>query len=59
MIHLWPYYQTKTKAFFRDGNKKAVVEMKGNKVKIIGDNMTKILSWNTRKTIHYSKIEFI
>ena len=59
MIHLWPYYQTKTKAFFRDGNKKAVVEMKGNKIKIRGDKMTKILSWNTNKTIHYSQIEFI
>lgn len=59
MIHLWPYYQTKTKAFFRDGKKKAVVEMKGNKVKIRGDKMTKILSWSTGKTIQYSKIKIM
>ena len=57
MIHLWPYYQTKTKAFFRDGNKKAILTIIGNIIEHSGDRINKFLDWNIGETVHDYKFK--
>ena len=57
MTHLWPYYQTKNKAFFRDGNKKAVLTRIGNIIEHSGDRINKFLDLNIGETVHIDKFE--
>lgn len=53
MKHLFPYKQTKTKSFFREGNRKAIIEVNGKKVIWGGDKFKdRILSIPMDETVH-------
>lgn len=56
MEHLFPYKQTKNKAFFRDGKKEIVLTRKGNDI-TINKRTTKTLDWNIGETAHLDKFK--
>jgi len=57
MKHLFPYKQTKNKAFFKDGNKELVVTRKGDNIELKGDKINKILDWDIGETVHADKFK--
>jgi len=58
MKHLFPYKQTKNKAFFKDGNKELTATRKGFNIELKGDKINKILDWNIGETVHLDKFNF-
>lgn len=54
---LWPYYQTKTKAFFKDGPRRfKVIRRSKYKFDIIGDITRKIFYWNLMEKLNQDKV---
>jgi len=58
MQHLFPYKQTKNKAFFKDGKKKAVLTRNGYNIEHRGDRINKFLDWGIGETVHADKFKF-
>jgi hypothetical protein len=56
MQHLFPYKQTKNKAFFKEGNKEAVVTIKGYNVVQSGDKFRNTtLHIPLKETVHLDR----